>query len=157
MLTGAALAGLAVLAGCSGDEQETPEEAKNFDTLAALIVVLFPHQNINKSVYEDVANLVRAKLSSREDWARLQEEGLAALSAAAGALWPSLEMEGRIKATKAISETRFFQTVYSSALFEFYSHPVVWAHVGYPGSSAEHGGYINRGFDDIDWLPEASQ
>ena len=26
---------------------------------------------------------------------------------------------------------------------------------GYEGSSAEHGGYIARGFDDIDWLPTA--
>ena len=25
---------------------------------------------------------------------------------------------------------------------------------GYEGSSAEHGGYINRGFADIDWLPK---
>ena len=26
---------------------------------------------------------------------------------------------------------------------------------GYEGSSAEHGGYIKRGFADIDWLPKA--
>ena len=31
----------------------------------------------------------------------------------------------------------------------------VWPKFGYEGSSAEHGGYIKRGFADIDWLPKA--
>ena len=29
-----------------------------------------------------------------------------------------------------------------------------WKKLGYEGSSAEHGGYLHRGFDDIDWLPK---
>ena len=33
-----------------------------------------------------------------------------------------------------------------------YNNPEVWPKFGYEGSSAEHGGYINRGFSDIDWL-----
>jgi len=28
----------------------------------------------------------------------------------------------------------------------------VWPKFGYEGSSSERGGYINRGFDDINWL-----
>jgi hypothetical protein len=28
----------------------------------------------------------------------------------------------------------------------------VWAKFGYEGPSADKGGYISRGFDDIDWL-----
>ncbi len=156
MLTGMAFAGLAALAGCSREEPTTRGNSEGFDALAALIVVLFPHKNINPSVYEEVAELVRAQLSAREDWARLQQEGRAALNAAAGAPWESLEMGARVKAAEVISKTRFFKTVYQAALFEFYSHPAVWALVGYPGSSAEQGGYLHRGFDDIDWLPEAA-
>jgi hypothetical protein len=30
----------------------------------------------------------------------------------------------------------------------------VWRHFGYEGASAQHGGYINRGFDDLNWLPD---
>src|ERR1700732_2043427 len=30
----------------------------------------------------------------------------------------------------------------------------LWPKFGYEGSSAEHGGYIKRGFNDIDWLPK---
>ncbi len=32
-------------------------------------------------------------------------------------------------------------------------NPRVAAFFGWEGSSVEHGGYINRGFDDIGWLP----
>jgi hypothetical protein len=34
-----------------------------------------------------------------------------------------------------------------------YGNPRVAAFFGWEGSSVEHGGYINRGFDDIGWLP----
>ncbi len=36
-----------------------------------------------------------------------------------------------------------------------YNQKEVWPKFGYEGSSAEHGGYITRGFADIDWLPKA--
>jgi hypothetical protein len=36
-----------------------------------------------------------------------------------------------------------------------YNQKEVWPKFGYEGSSAEHGGYIKRGFADIDWLPKA--
>jgi hypothetical protein len=31
----------------------------------------------------------------------------------------------------------------------------VWAKLGYQGPSAELGGYINRGFNDQDWMDKA--
>ena len=33
-----------------------------------------------------------------------------------------------------------------------YGNPEVWPLFGYEGPSADKGGYIDRGFDDIDWL-----
>jgi len=33
-----------------------------------------------------------------------------------------------------------------------YNQKDVWTKLGYEGSSAEFGGYLHRGFDDIDWL-----
>jgi hypothetical protein len=32
---------------------------------------------------------------------------------------------------------------------------LVYRFFGFEGSSVEHGGYIDRGFDDIGWLPNA--
>jgi hypothetical protein len=31
----------------------------------------------------------------------------------------------------------------------------VWTKLGYEGPSAPEGGYLHRGFDDIDWLKDA--
>jgi hypothetical protein len=36
-----------------------------------------------------------------------------------------------------------------------YSQPDIWPYFGYEGPSNDKGGYVNRGFDDIDWLDEA--
>jgi len=33
-----------------------------------------------------------------------------------------------------------------------YNQKPLWAKFGYEGSSADKGGYINRGFNDIDWV-----
>jgi hypothetical protein len=33
-----------------------------------------------------------------------------------------------------------------------YNQPAVWSLLGYEGSSYEKGGYLNRGFDDVNWL-----
>ena len=35
-----------------------------------------------------------------------------------------------------------------------YSDPEVWELLGYEGPSFDKGGYIDRGFDDLDWLPD---
>ena len=36
-----------------------------------------------------------------------------------------------------------------------YNNKEVWPKFGYEGASADKGGYINRGFNDIDWLPQS--
>ncbi len=35
-----------------------------------------------------------------------------------------------------------------------YDNKAVWPLFGYEGSSWEKGGYLNRGFNDIDWLDQ---
>ena len=35
--------------------------------------------------------------------------------------------------------------------------PALWETLGYQGSAIEHGGYLTRGFNDIDWLPQPRQ
>ena len=39
-------------------------------------------------------------------------------------------------------------------MLNLYDDPEVWAALGCEGSSFDKGGYINRGFNDLDWLPE---
>ena len=45
----------------------------------------------------------------------------------------------------------------STAVVEVYSDERDLAAVGYEGPSFDQGGYLNRGFDDLDWLPDPEQ
>jgi len=153
LLTGAGLAALFVLAGCDGADKTATQDGQSAELLTDMIVVLFPYRQLKRAVYADVAARVRQQLQGRKDWPVLRKEGAAAL----GSDWRHLGADDRVAKLAALSKTAFFVAVYQTALLEFYSHPDVWALVGYPGESESLGGYIHRGFDDIDWLPEGSQ
>jgi hypothetical protein len=56
---------------------------------------------------------------------------------------------------QGIEQTDFFGKVRGDLVVSLYNQKEVWPKFGYEGSSAEHGGYIKRGFADIDWLPKA--
>ncbi len=56
-----------------------------------------------------------------------------------------------------IEQTDFFKKIRGDLVVSLYNQKELWPKFGYEGSSAEHGGYINRGFDDIDWLPKAER
>ena len=45
----------------------------------------------------------------------------------------------------------------STAVVEIYSDPQTWKLLGYEGPSFAQGGYIDRGFNDLDWLPDPEQ
>jgi hypothetical protein len=60
----------------------------------------------------------------------------------------------RIVLLQGIEQTDFFKKIRSDLVVSLYNQEELWPKFGYEGSSAEHGGYIKRGFNDIDWLPK---
>ena len=60
----------------------------------------------------------------------------------------------RVVLLQGIEQTDFFKTIRSDLVVSLYNQEELWPKFGYEGSSAEHGGYIKRGFNDIDWLPK---
>jgi hypothetical protein len=60
----------------------------------------------------------------------------------------------RVALLQGIEQTAFFKTIRSDLVVSLYNQEELWPKFGYEGSSAEHGGYIKRGFNDIDWLPK---
>jgi hypothetical protein len=60
----------------------------------------------------------------------------------------------RVKLLQGIEQTEFFQKIRGDLIVSLYNQKELWPKFGYEGSSAEHGGYIKRGFADIDWLPK---
>lgn len=60
----------------------------------------------------------------------------------------------RVALLQQIEQSAFFQKIRGDLVVSLYNQKEVWPRFGYEGSSAEHGGYIKRGFADIDWLPK---
>jgi hypothetical protein len=76
------------------------------------------------------------------------------LDAGASRSWIDRGQDEQQAALSAIDKTPFFLALRGLGGFLFYNTPDVWALLGYDGPSFEKGGYLGRGFDDIDWLPE---
>ena len=61
-------------------------------------------------------------------------------------------LEPRVELLRAIEESVFFQNIRGGLVTGLYNQKAVWPLFGYEGESFSHGGYIERGFDDINWL-----
>ena len=62
--------------------------------------------------------------------------------------------DDRVKLLQGIEQTEFFKKIRSDLVVSLYNQHDLWPKFGYEGSSADKGGYIARGFNDIDWLPK---
>lgn len=71
--------------------------------------------------------------------------------------WIDTPEEERLRILESLENSEFFATLRNLSVTRLYRQPAVWALLGYGGSAVEHGGYINRGFDDIAWLPLAGE
>ena len=61
--------------------------------------------------------------------------------------------DAQTQVLRQIEATPFFKTVRGTSVFVIYNNPDAWAKIGYEGESYSKGGYLTRGFNDIDWLP----
>jgi hypothetical protein len=61
----------------------------------------------------------------------------------------------RVALLQGIEQSDFFKKLRGDLVVSLYNQKELWPKFGYEGSSAEYGGYINRGFADIDWIPKA--
>ena len=53
-----------------------------------------------------------------------------------------------------MGRTEFFEHVRGTSTVTLYNDKETWDLLGYEGYSYDKGGYIKRGFNDLDWLPE---
>ncbi|TIP97312.1 MAG: gluconate 2-dehydrogenase subunit 3 family protein, partial [Mesorhizobium sp.] len=60
--------------------------------------------------------------------------------------------EQRVAALREIEDTPFFQAVRGGLVVGLYNQKEIWPIFGYEGESYSKGGYMARGFDDIEWL-----
>ncbi|NKC14572.1 MAG: gluconate 2-dehydrogenase subunit 3 family protein [Gammaproteobacteria bacterium] len=112
---------------------------------------LFPHDFLADAHYMNAVAAVDAKASADAATARLVQEALDGFDARF-TLMPEGAREAKLR---SLEGSDFFKLIYNETLMSLYNNADLWPLFGYEGSSVEHGGYIDRGFDDLDWLPEA--
>lgn len=113
---------------------------------------IYPHDQVADQFYA-----VAVKGYDAEDKKDLVTTGIAELNAAAKALGHADYLsigweEDRVKVLQSIETGTFFQTVRSGLVTGLYNQKEIWPIFGYQGESFSQGGYIERGFNDIDWL-----
>lgn len=134
------------------NETELTEEARS--VLIRVIRVAFPHPNFPDAPYERTADTI-LKEAENSTWFRVAiTQGLLTLAHFAGGDFRDLDDEDATKVLRRIEATEFFGFVRRTTVLNLYDNEDVWEALGYEGSSFEKGGYIDRGFNDLTWLPE---
>ncbi|WP_265502183.1 Twin-arginine translocation pathway signal [Paracoccus beibuensis] len=121
-------------------------------TLLQMARDIYPHDRVGDRFYA-----IAIKGYDTPEQKAMVAEGIAALDAAAQAaghgnyLGVGWEAD-RVAILRGIEDSDFFQTVRGGLVTGLYNQKEVWPIFGYEGESFSQGGYIDRGFDDIDWL-----
>ena len=130
---------------------------KSFATLVQACRDIYPHDRLEDAYYAQVVEGFDDEAASDEKQKRLLEEGVSALDKAAqsvhGVSYLAVGWEDqRVAILSGMQNDAFFQKLRSTLVTGIYNNQKVWAVLGYEGESASKGGYLNRGFNDINWL-----
>ena len=131
------------------------------DTAPTLVLMardLYPHDRLPDDYYKAAVQTIATGVAADPNHKTLLTDGVKQLDAAAMRIsnrpYLAIEKEqDRVAILKTIEDSAFFKAMRGGMVTAFYDQEPLWAKLGYEGSSAEHGGYLHRGFDDIDWLP----
>ena len=129
----------------------------HLDSEASIVAVqvarlLFPHQSLENEIYVQIARDIDSDISRRPEVNTWMESLPKLLDQQCDGEWLEMSLPVQIEALRELEGTETFFYLRNRTIESLYRNPVVWKLVGYEGSSIEHGGYLNRGFDDINWL-----
>jgi hypothetical protein len=134
----------------------TPAQLK---TLVKIARDIYPHDFLGDSYYITAVKPWDGKAAKDPAVKTMITDGVSRLDQDAHARHkvPYAEVgweADRVVLLQGIEHTDFFGKMRSDLVVSLYNQKELWPKFGYEGSSAEHGGYIQRGFNDIDWLPK---
>lgn len=136
----------------SAADAQRPLTPHEIETLHRVCFLLFPYPELGAAPYDRIVNDVSSAVRSDADLRQMMGNGVERLDAAQGVEFLSLDESTQIEVLAQIEATPFFAYMLQKTRDDLFNNPVVWAHIGYEGSSLEFGGYVNRGLNDIDWL-----
>lgn len=145
-----------LLAATNESQSAVPEwsrlSAAQAETLIAVARTLFPHDVLSDRFYWPIASSIDSAMTDPAK-ADIVQVGLASV----GEGFIDLDQPARESALAVHEGSPFFSFMYAETINGLYLNEEVWLRFGYEGSSIEHGGYIDRGFDDVPWLPAERQ
>lgn len=121
-------------------------------TLIQMARDIYPHDRVGDEFYA-----AAVKGYDTADAAPEIEAGIAALDAAARGKGHASYVEtgwerDRVDILRGMEDSAFFQRIRGGLVTGLYNQKAVWPLFGYEGESFSQGGYIDRGFDDINWI-----
>lgn len=163
--TSAAAVGVAVIPAVGLMSHSGSAYSASFDvlgmstgnTLVRMARDIFPHDKVPDQIYASAIAAYDPLVAKDAQLKSLLMKGVARLNQEAMTLYgkPYVEIQSegeRVAVLYAIEQSAFFQKIRGDLIFSLYNNPDVWPIFGYEGSSWEKGGYLERGFNDIDWL-----
>lgn len=119
--------------------------------LVRMVQVVYPHSQFPVECYERTADAIMAGADGSAAQAVTFTSGMADLRNAG---FEDMDDAAALAHMQSIEDTPFFQMVRGTTVVTLYNDHEVWGILGYEGASFDQGGYIDRGFNDLDWLPD---
>ena len=123
--------------------------------LAQVSRLLFPHDALPQSIYLEVVRAIDADMARDENIRTLVSGAARTFNAKTTGDWSEAGNREQVKVLESMQGTKLFKYLHSRSIDSLYQNRQVWDLLGYQGSSVEHGGYLHRGFDNIDWLDKS--
>tara|TARA_B100000073_G_scaffold250959_1_gene211188 strand:- start:204 stop:779 length:576 start_codon:yes stop_codon:yes gene_type:complete len=131
-----------IVAGSSNKERKL---------LDKMVRTLYPHNTFPNGPYDRTTEDVINKGNADAGKMLMMRDGLRDLEKNS---FGDLSFNEATKYLKSIEGSPFFNHVRGTSVVTLYNDKEVWDVLGYEGASFDKGGYVNRGFNDLDWLPE---
>lgn len=147
------LATVATLVSCTRSEDQTAVATSNpnLELLASVVYDILPYAELPPELYVTAAQKI-LDLKDNNIVAGLEKLRVASNNAA----WIDVPEAERLAILSSLQDSPFFGVLRANTLQVLLRDPATFAIVGYGGSSIQYGGYINHGFNDINWLPAST-
>ncbi len=123
-------------------------------TLMRMARDIYPHDTLEDKYYAAVMNPLAKNAEQDTALRKMLQEGISELDRRSrerfGKPYLDVAAEGdRVQVLRAMEDGAFFQRIKGDLMMGIYNSPELWPRFGYGGSAWQFGGYINRGYDDV--------
>ena len=153
LITISQLATAAALVSCtrSADQAAATASSPNLELLASVAYDILPFAELPAALYIKAAQQI---LDLKDNHVIAGLETLRAANR--NVAWKDVPEAERVAILSSVQHSPFFAVVRANTLQVLLRDPATFAVVGYGGPSIQYGGYLLRGFNDINWLPAAT-